>query len=419
MQKKTHYTYIGKLIGVTRRSLLITANDVRFKQENFIFFGARQICQQSRLSRIENGLVNRHYVDELHYLIANLARTPIEYDTVMPIYDNFIQEVLSATQYEFDKLPHLKKQFESTFRVYDDAFYTADINRVLTIHFDLLLNHHLVLLDDIVKMTEWFECYPPEVQLLFLNTAGIVLETFNTDLPLMEWYFSAVDQLDSKEPLAQVLKAYTRLRRSQFLLAQREFSQLSILPLSPYIKFRIARAQQSLAFESQSLTNFDATVEPAIFHDASINPYERSRPFMTLGMMYYMRADWVKSNDWYQKAISINPYIICIADVFIFDNLLRLNEIDTLKRLFELSNSFIHLYPKFTSIKQSFFRSMTEPNHSFDFDELIDHIRKLHAQDPTITIIRRYLMQYIKRNRHYKLLYEYDLAVEETRVFRT
>ncbi len=418
MQSKTGYTSIGKLIGIIRRQRHRETNHPRYTQEGFIYAGKRQICQQSRLSRIENGLVNRHYMDEIHYLIENLDRIPLEYETLLPAYDTFLNDVIQATQYHSDLLPALQERFNREFKSYDHAFYTAEVNRVLTIHFDLLLNQQLVPLHEIMAMAELFPCFPPELRLLFLNTAGIALETFFAEIPWLEWYFRAVTELKSSEPFARALKAYVHLRKSQFLLAQREFEALSSLALSPYLKFRIARAQQSLAFESHTLTDFDTSVEPAIFHDSSINPFERSRPFMTLGMMYYMRSDWAKSNQWYLKAIAINPYIICIADVFVFDTLLRLNDTETLVRLMDQSKAFLHLYPASCALKQDFFRLLIHQHDTFGFDSLFEHIKTRHPQDPTITIMRRHLMNTIKDTRQYKLLYEFDRAAEAAQPFQ-
>lgn len=411
------YNNVGMLIGVCRKKLLIETKQPTFNQSKFIRAGDQIICTQPKLSLIENGKVKIPKPEEYELLIQNLGFKAAPYHDLEGRYNDLTDRLIQALQFKDPtELEILKHIVEREFSMNDGFFYLSEVNEIFRATIDAQMGLLLPKINFLKKYLDSIACFPLDIQILILDLSNLIVENY---VPLKEMRAqvnSLVDQCKADYPLVSILKAGRNVRQLKFIKAQVELRKLQIDDLNDLMKFRIERLLYMIEVEhANQLTETIATKNPSLKYPG-INRFERCRPFSSSAYIRYAFKDFERALTDYDSAISINPEAACFNLIYIADCLFETNQTHLLESRINLAKQVIHSFSSLHHYTLNFFEVLYGTDISrkiqYDFSPFFDTLSKLNSDSPYVLIIRKHLLNYVKKNHRYKLIYDFETSMQ-------
>lgn len=407
------YNNVGMLIGYYRKKLLGETKLAKYNQSEFVKFGDQIICTQPKLSLIENGKVKIPKPKEYELLIKNLGYQSAQYHDLEARYNDFTHTLIDSLQYEdhveFEKLRYI---FDSEFSIYDGLFYLDEVNEIIKGTLEAQTGMALPKIDFLKKYLDSIECFSDDIQVLILDLANLIVENY---VPLKEMRIQVntlVEQCKVDLPMVSILKAGRNVRQLKFIKAQEELRNLSTDDLNDLMKFRVDRLLYMIEVEhANQLTDSITSKNPSLKYP-TVNRFERCRPFSSSAYIRYTLKDFKGALSDYENAIFINPEAACFNLVYIADCLFETNQTDLLESKINLAKQHIHYYSQLSHDTLDFFEVLygaeSVKKQYYNFTSLFENLSKLNSDSPYVLIIRKHLLNYVKQNHKYKLIFDFE-----------
>jgi hypothetical protein len=413
------YNNIGMYIGHKRKNILKETKFEKYSQSEFIKFGNITICTQPKLSLIENGRIKIPNFREYELLINNLGFKSVPYFELEELYNEFSHNLLLSLQYQdHSSLLKFKLIFEESLSKFNDVFYINDVNEILSACINAQLGISLPNSEFLVKYLDAYDCFPENIQILILDTSNLIIENY---FPLKNMRIrlnTLIEQSSSEEPLMSILKAGRNVRQLKLFEAQDKLAKLKNDDLNDLMKFRIERLLYMVEIDhTYPLTQNITTNNPSLKY-LDVNRFERCRPYSSSATIRYTHRDFNGAIDDYEKAISINDEAACFNMIYITDCLHEMKRIDLLGPKINIARKYTHQYSRLNNDVISFFEEIYEigfekVNYN-GFGLLFESLAQLNSDSPYVMIVRKHLLNYVGKNHRYKLIYDFDMKMQNS-----
>lgn len=411
------YNNIGMYIGHKRKNILKETKLEKYSQSEFIKFGDKIICTQPKLSLIENGKIKIPNYGEYELLINNLGLKSAPYFELEELYNEFAHNLLFSLQYQdHSTLMKFKHIFEESFSKFNDVFYLNDVNEILSACINAQLGISLPNSEFLIMYLDAYTCFPEDIQILILDTSNLIIENYFPLKNMRTRLNTLIEQSSSEEPLMSILKAGRNVRQLKLFEAQDKLLKLNIDGLNELMKFRIERLLYMIEIDHVNpLTDNIITKNPSLKYQ-DINRFERCRPFSSTATIRYTHKAYEEALVDYENAISINDEAACFNIIYIADCLYETNRIHLLRPKIELARKYSHHYSRLTNDILNFFEEIydigSEKVKYKGFELLFESLAQLNSDSPYVIIVRKHLLSFISKNHRYKLIYDFDMKMQ-------
>lgn len=416
---KQIYRNIGLFIGMIRKNRQVKEGNEKLKQNNFILDGKRQICSQSKLSKIENGHTVEVYPEEIECLIRKLDRKPENYSVTVLQYESFCYQFINILQFGFRKqLIDLFDEYKATLKINDSVFYLSEMNSIIDHCFDYYLNENLPQNEWIDEMFGYLPAFCEPLAILTLDLFTYQIEFFYSEFNQTKRLFDLTLKLKSNDHFTNSIKALTLYRIDKKHESQKIISGIPIDQLNKLMQFRLYRLDIMMNQMDHDFTKAEYGLPEFDFKTSMISKYETSRIEFIWARKYYINSLYLDSISHFEKAIDLNPEMSVFSFFYLMDCFYELGDYNPIQKYLVVSEKHLNRFDPINALFVQFIDHLinnynSDSFHIFLFNKLLPKLKALHSDHPYIGLFRKYLLVIAKENRQYKLIYDFDNGIQK------
>lgn len=401
----------GILIG-KYRSYYQSLGYEGFDQNSFIRYKKMNLCSQSTLSRLENGLT----VSSEEILLNLIEKIGLKYcddSRVFYSVNRFATRYLKMmTTSSYDDLVKFRDKIEHLSKVYESTFYLGQVIDVIRVALEYLLNSKLPDIFWLEKNIHFSKSFSSELRTILLDLAIWYQEISPRSSTHIESYISSGIHKESLTTQSLLIELNLQIREGDFYRAIRLLDKLLKVNLNEISKFRLHRLELMLKV---NLTKFEKSSDEVQVCDFTGNmvfipKQEMAKYYNFLGISEIYCDHYHSAKNYFLLAQECFEQICVIQLPFLYEVSLHVKEFSIVNQLDKI-RYFVKDYGTYHNHVFRYFELLTtQEDSSSSLAYLAKHLKtevlKTNKKIIPQSIFVRSAIDSVSRNGKYKYIFD-------------